>query len=198
MKLIVGLGNPGDKFKSTRHNLGFMVVDALVASEGLSWRYSQDLMGYFIKTSEYVLAKPSIYMNRSGETVRHMSNFYKIEPKDILAVHDDLDLDFGKIRLSFDSTSAGHKGVESLIEGLGGFDFARLRIGIGHPSRNAPADDKSLVGKSDGEPSSAEKYVLEDFNEGEQSELSLVIEKAISAVESYIDIGIEATMNKFN
>ena len=198
MKLIVGLGNPEAKYKNTRHNLGFMVVDSFAKSGGLSWRYSQDFLCYYLKSSDFVLVKPSTYVNKSGESVRLISNFYKIEPKDILAVHDDLDLEFGKIRLSFDSTSAGHKGVESLIEGLGGFDFARLRIGIGHPSRNAPADDKSLVGKTDGEPSSAEKYVLEDFNEGEQSELSLVIEKAISAVESYIDIGIEATMNKFN
>ena len=182
MKLIVGLGNPGDKFKSTRHNLGFMVVDDLAASLGLSWRYSQDLMGYFIKTSEYVLAKPSIYMNRSGETVRHMSNFYKILPKDILAIHDDLDLEFGKIRFVFDSSSAGHKGVESLIESLGGYEFGRLRVGIARPPDGVDP----------------EKYVLEEFTPKEQQELPSLISRSLEAVKSYIEFGIEAAMNRYN
>src|SRR3989344_4458117 len=133
MKLIVGLGNPGEKFKNNRHNVGFMVVDAFAKHVELSWRYSADLMCYFVKWSNYVLCKPAIYMNKSGEAIRAVSLFYKISHKEVLVVHDDLDLDFGKVRLSFNGTSAGHHGVESTIESLGSMDFGRLRVGIGHP-----------------------------------------------------------------
>lgn len=182
MRFIVGLGNPGTKYKNTRHNLGFMVVDSFAKSEEFGWRYSQDLLCYYFKSADFILIKPSTYMNKSGESIRLVSNFYKIEPKDILAIHDDLDLEFGKIRLSFDATSAGHKGVESLIESLGGFDFARLRVGIGRPLENIDA----------------EKFVLEDFDKSQESRLPAIMDKAISAVKSYIDVGIEATMNKYN
>src|SRR3989344_2363838 len=145
MKLIVGRGNPGAKYKNTRHNLGFMVVDNFAKGEGVSWRYNQDLLCYYFKSSDFILIKSSTYMNKSGESVRLVSNFYKIEPKDILAIHDDLDLEFGKIRLSLESTSAGHKGVESLIESLGNYEFRRLRVGIGRSSEGVDP----------------EKYVLE-------------------------------------
>src|SRR3989344_6002632 len=99
MKLIVGLGNPGAKYKNTRHNLGFMVVDGFAKSEGLAWRYNQDLLCYYFKSSDFILIKPSTYMNKSGESVRLVSNFYKIEPKDILAVHDDLIWNLAKLDL---------------------------------------------------------------------------------------------------
>ncbi|OGD89652.1 aminoacyl-tRNA hydrolase [Candidatus Curtissbacteria bacterium RIFCSPHIGHO2_12_41_11] len=182
MKLIVGLGNPGAKYKNTRHNLGFMVVDGFAKSEGLAWRYNQDLLCYYFKSSDFILIKPSTYMNKSGESVRLVSNFYKIEPKDILAVHDDLDLEFGKIRFVFDSSSAGHKGVESLIESLGGYEFGRLRVGIARPPDGVDP----------------EKYVLEEFTPKEQQELPSLISRSLEAVKSYIEFGIEAAMNRYN
>lgn len=181
MKLIVGLGNPGAKFKNTRHNIGFMVVEAFAKESGLSWRYSADFMGFFIKSQEFVLLKPSTFMNKSGESVKNVLHFFKIDKKDILAIHDDLDLEFGKIRISFDSSSAGHKGVESLIESLGGFDFARLRIGINKPAGVDP-----------------EKYVLEEFMPEEQIKLPDLITRAGEGIRSYLESGIEATMNRFN
>ena len=133
MKLIVGLGNPGEKYRSTRHNLGFMVVESFVKNLGLSWRYNPDWIASWAKTEEFVIIKPSTFMNKSGEATRAVLNFFKINSKDFLVVHDDIDLAFGKIRISYDSSSAGHRGVDSVIESLGTFEFSRLRIGLGRP-----------------------------------------------------------------
>ena len=182
MKLIVGLGNPGIKYKNTRHNLGYMVVDYFAKSSGLSWTYNPDWICYFAKTEEFVIVKPSTFMNKSGEAAREVLNFFKIEHKDVLAVHDDLDLDFGKIRISHDSQSAGHRGVSSVIESLGSFEFSRLRVGIGHPQ-----------GKID-----PEKYVLENFTDEEQKKLPGIIKICEEAISAYLASGVEATMNQFN
>lgn len=184
MKLIVGLGNPGSKFKNNRHNVGFMIVDILAIEMGLSWRYSRDNMSYFAKTKEFVLAKPSTYMNASGESVAAVCNYFEIDSADILVVHDDLDLEFGKIRLSFNGSSAGHRGVESVNVGLGTQDFARLRVGIGRP-----AQDEHI---------GPEKYVLLDFSDNQQDQLPEVIAKCEEAIKSYLDDGLEAAMNRFN
>src|SRR3990167_4437724 len=182
MKLIIGLGNPGEKFRNTRHNLGYIVVDYFAKSSGLSWRYNPDWICYFAKTEEFVIVKPSTFMNKSGEAAREVLNFFKIEPTNVLAVHDDLDLDFAKIRISHDSQSAGNRGVNSLIAGLGTFEFSRLRVGIGHPR-----------GKID-----PEKYVLEDFTKREQEQLPVVITTCEEAIRAYLASGVEATMNQFN
>ena len=181
MKLVVGLGNPGKKYRNTRHNLGFMVVDALVKSEGISWRVSRDLLCYFAKTSDFVIIKPSTFVNKSGEAVRSVAEFFKIAPDDILVIHDDLDLPSGKVRISFDSLAAGHHGVESVVESLGGPEFGRLRIGIGSPEN------------VDGE-----KFVLEDFSVQEKKGLGKLVERCSEAIKSYLDEGIDATMNRFN
>lgn len=181
MKLIVGLGNPGTKYEKTRHNFGFIVADAFAKSEALSWRISRDWMCYFAKTENYILIKPSTFMNKSGEAIRSVSEFFKIAADDILIVHDDLDLPFGKIRLSFDSLSAGHKGIDSAIASLSGTGFARLRIGIGKPDKQDP-----------------EKYVLEEFSKKESGELAEIIEQSEEAIRSYLSDGVQATMNRFN
>lgn len=181
MKLIIGLGNPGIKYKNTRHNLGFMLVDSFAKNNGLSWRYNPDWICYFAKTEEFVVVKPSTFMNKSGEAVREVLNFFKINLGDVLAIHDDLDLDFGKLRISHDSQSAGHRGVDSVIAGLGTFEFSRLRIGIGKG------------GNKD-----AEKWVLEEFEKEEKEKLGEIIQKAQEAIKSFISSGVEATMNQFN
>lgn len=197
MKLIVGLGNPGAKYANTRHNFGFMVADAFAKSNGLSWRVSRDLLCYFAKNQqrsglggqadEYVLIKPTTFMNKSGEAVRSVCEFYKIKPANILVIHDDLDLPFGKIRMSFDSMAAGHNGVESVIESLSGPDFARLRVGISHPR------ETEKTAKMD-----PAKYVLEKFSEVEEKKFKEVVLQSISAINSYLSDGIHATMNRFN
>ena len=203
MKLIVGLGNPGAKYQNTRHNLGFMVADSFAKSNGLLWRVSRDLLCYFAKHNEFVLIKPTTFMNKSGEAVRSVAAFYKIDSRDILVIHDDLDLPFGKIRVSFDSLSAGHNGIESVIESMSGPEFARLRIGIGSP--RSPREAGKALGEA-GHPREAEKlahvdpsdYVLEKFSKDEEKKLKEVIFQSLGAVESYLSDGIHATMNRFN
>lgn len=187
MKLIAGLGNPGSKYRNTRHNLGFMVVDVFIRGEGLSWRVDSDLLCYLAKGQDLVVIKPTTFMNKSGEAVEFVASFFKIDASDILVIHDDLDLPFGKIRMSFDSMAAGHKGVQSVIESLSGPDFARLRVGI----------DRSSPEASDGK-GDPEKYVLEDFSMQEKKGLDELIGRCSVAIKSYLDGGTEATMNRFN
>lgn len=207
MKLIAGLGNPGPKYENTRHNVGFMVVDAFAKRGGFLLKVEKDLLCYLAKSKEFVIIKPSTFMNKSGEAVRSVAGFYKIEPLDILVIHDDLDLPFGKIRMSFDSMSAGHKGVESVIESLAGPEFGRLKVGIGSPNKaqgeagrpsyEAPADAKATADISDSK-LDAEKFVLEDFSVDELRQIDEVIGRCCEAIRSYIDEGIDATMNRFN
>lgn len=179
MKLIVGLGNPGKKYEGNRHNLGFMVVGEF--GKGLAWSKERDLMCDLAKTPDYLAIMPTTFMNLSGEAVRAVSNFYKVGSSDILVVYDELDLDFGKIKLSFGGSSAGHNGVESAIKSLATPDFNRLRIGVGG----------TKVKKT-------ENYLLSDFTKAEKKELEATIVLAIEAVNSFLADGISATMNRFN
>ena len=190
MKLIAGLGNPGDKYRNNRHNVGFMIVDGFARQNGSSWRYNSDLMCHLIKNNDYLLSKPAIYMNKSGESLRSVANFYRINPKDVLAVYDDLDLEFGAVRLAFNGSSAGHHGVESVIVSLGTVDFGRLRIGIGKPhiQSNQPKSKEQMV----------IDHVLSDFTSDEKEKLGEIFNRAFEAIQSYIDEGIVGTMNRFN
>lgn len=200
MKLIIGLGNPGSKYKNNRHNLGFMVIDAYVSKLGLMWAYSRDWICFWAKNNDALFIKPSTYMNKSGAAVKAVAEFYKIELTDILVISDDVDLPFAKIRLAFDGLSAGHKGVDSVIQYIGGFEFARLRIGIGSPRRaSGEAGSPSRVALN-GKPSieTLDQYVLEDFSTEERKKLDEVMITCQEALGSYIADGIEATMNRFN
>ncbi|HSX18805.1 MAG TPA: aminoacyl-tRNA hydrolase [Candidatus Saccharimonadales bacterium] len=192
VKLIVGLGNPGIKYAKNRHNVGFMVVEAFASVFGVEWRYSQDWVCHFAKSEEYILVKPSTYMNESGEAVRAVANYFSVKSGDVLIVHDEVDLEFGKIRLTFNGSSAGHHGVESVNKSLGTQDFARLRIGVGRPS----AGEAGL--RNDKPPIGVDRYVLADFTEDEQAKLADIIAKCGDAIKSYLAEGIVATMNKFN
>lgn len=180
MKLIVGLGNPGKKYEKNRHNLGYMVVSEL--GSGMLWRKSLDLMCYFAKDGEFILIKPTTFMNLSGESVKAVCRYFKITPKNILVVCDDIDLDFGKIRLAFDGSSAGHNGMDSVIKSLATPDFNRIRIGIGRPPKGRKP----------------ENFVLSDFTKIESAKLKKVILGAVEAINSYLSDGIDATMNRFN
>lgn len=180
MKLIIGLGNPGKKYQNNRHNLGYMVIDKLAAKRGLEFKDDADLMCIWAKDNEAVFAKPTTFMNESGNSTRAVSKFFKIDPKDVLVIYDEIDLDFGNIKLSFNGTSAGHHGIDSVIEGLSTMDFGRLRIGISKP------------------PVGGAEHVLDDFTAEEKGKLNEVLDKAFGAVESYIADGIAATMNRFN
>lgn len=188
MKLIAGLGNPDKKYSKTRHNLGYMVLDYFARENGLSWKYSQDWMCYFIKTRRYILIKPTTYMNKSGESVLSVSNYFKIDPDDVLIVYDDVDLPFGKMRLAVNGVSAGHHGLDSMIESLSTVDFGRLRVGIDRPN-SKEAKGKNLE---------TADYVLEEFSHDQKKELPEVLLRSVDALNSYLDDGIEATMNRFN
>ena len=184
MRLVVGLGNPGTRYRLTRHNLGFMVVDALAERWRISVggrRHDAELGTGEIETSRVVLAKPQTFMNASGESVAKLRRLYRLDPSDILAVYDDLDLPLGKVRLRGDGGAGGHNGVASLISILGK-GFPRLRVGIGRPPGGADP-----VG-----------FVLEPFGAAELHTVRDVIGRAADGVESWVRNGLEPTMNVLN
>jgi PTH1 family peptidyl-tRNA hydrolase len=151
MKLIVGLGNPGDKYSSNRHNVGFMLVDRLAEKLGLKWEDSSKFKAKIAKKDDLILLKPMDFMNNSGEPVSLAMNFYKVSSSDLVVVHDDIDLDFEDVKKQLSSGSAGHKGVESIISNLGTKDFWRIRVGVGRPVNAQPV----------------ESFVLSNFSEEE-------------------------------
>lgn len=175
MKMIVGLGNPGPKYEATRHNIGFILLDALGDSHG-SWRdkFQAHEMRAKIAGEDVILLKPQTFMNLSGTSVAAAAKFYKIELKDILVIHDELDLEPGDLKLKIAGGHAGHNGLRSIIAHMGA-DFPRLRVGIGHPGDKnrvadyvlhdfAKADNDWIARLQDHFPKSAEKWV-----EGNQS-----------------------------
>jgi PTH1 family peptidyl-tRNA hydrolase len=185
MKLIVGLGNPGEKYKNTRHNLGFMVVETLGQMKNVEWKMDKKSNSQLaVINSQLILAKPQTMMNASGWAVAKLASFYKVESKDIWVIHDDIDLPLGKIKIRLGGSAAGHHGAESLIRQLGTDQFVRFRLGIGHPGRGSDR----LV----------EKYVLRDFDVNEKSEVKQMIKRAVEAIKVALDEGLEKAMNRFN
>lgn len=188
MKLIIGLGNPGPQYKKTRHNCGFMVLKALSekwkASEfNLNKKFNSLLAEKKVKSEKILLCLPQTFMNLSGQAVAKIVRFYKIPSKDIWVIHDDVDLTFGKIRISYKSSSAGHRGVESIIQFLGHQDFVRFRLGI-------KPEQKTIV--------PAEEYVLQKFSSEELKTLDKIIKKVVSAIEFALKNGLDKAMSKFN
>lgn len=184
MKLIVGLGNPGSRYRLTRHNLGFMIVDALAERWRISVggkRHEAELGAGEVAATRVVLAKPQTFMNASGESVAKLRRLHRLEPTDILAIYDDLDLPLGRIRLRAEGGAGGHNGVASLISVLGK-GFPRLRVGIGRPPGGADP-----VG-----------YVLEPFEASERALVEEAIARAADGAESWIAQGLEPTMNVVN
>jgi PTH1 family peptidyl-tRNA hydrolase len=183
-KLIIGLGNPGRKYAGNRHNVGFQCLDRLAEAWGLSFsrqKHKALLTQGEIAGLKVILAKPQTFMNLSGEAVERLAWFYKVSPKDILVIYDDLDLPVGKIRLRPEGGSGGHKGMKSIIEHLGTNGFCRLRVGIGRPPHGDPVD-----------------YVLGDFAPAERIAMDRACERVVSAVELWLAEGIVVAMNKYN
>lgn len=183
-KLVVGLGNPGREYARSRHNVGFMVADALARKSGLRfghrWSGAHVAVGR-IAGVEVALAKPQTYMNRSGDSVRSLLRRLGLSPADLLVVCDDLDRSFGRLRLRERGSSGGQRGLQSIIDRLGTDEFARLRVGIGRP-----------------EPSEAAEYVLAEFSPEERAQLRDVVDRAVGAVETWLAEGPAAAMNRFN
>jgi len=170
--LIVGLGNPGIKYKKTRHNIGFRVLDKFQNENNFSnfefsKKFNSLISDGIVKKKTILLAKPETFMNNSGISIKKLINFYKIKSSHIIVVHDDIDLVFGTIKISERRGSAGHKGVESIIKELGTKDFTRLRIGI---------RDRKLKNKN------TEKYVLERFTEQEEQDLKKIIKQGLESL----------------
>ena len=183
--LIIGLGNPGREYRDNRHNIGFMVVDQL--SQELDIRMSRMRSKALIGRGKYknkkiILAKPQTYMNLSGRAVSSLIAFYQISLEQLLVIYDDLDLPIGTLRIRPTGGSAGQKGLASIIQQLGTQDFPRLRVGIGRPP-----------GQMD-----ASKYVLQKFSLKEEADLRSVLELVTDAVKSFIEAGLDQTMNRYN
>jgi PTH1 family peptidyl-tRNA hydrolase len=187
MLLAVGLGNPGARYESTRHNVGFMVADRLVTRHaGTAWRtqFQGEVASLELGSRRVLALKPQTFMNKSGYSVRNAMTFYKIPAESVVVIHDELDLPFGVVRLKVDGGEAGHNGLRSVSEQLGTKAYIRLRFGIGRPPpsfRGDPAD-----------------YVLEAFAPGETPELEAALGTATDAIELLLSAGIERAMNQIN
>ena len=198
--LVIGLGNPGAQYEGTRHNAGFMTVDALATHHELPGfkmdKKSNALVSAGrIGDEKLILAKPQTFMNNSGETAQSLAQFYKIPPANNVVIHDDIDIPLGEIRVSKGSGSAGHKGVESIIQRLGTKDFARIRIGILPAS---PGSQASRGGPAEGKPEDVENFVLEKFTKEESKIMQRVIEKSSQALQAILQGGIERAMGEWN
>ncbi len=190
MKILVGLGNPGADYARSRHNVGFMVMDAYAKSLAVSFRKSSPRMVTAFGTVQernrnderVILAKPQTYMNRSGSAVLELLREAGADPSDLLVVHDELDLDLGRLRLKSKGGHGGHRGVQSIIASLQTHQFYRLRLGIGRPPAHQAADE----------------YVLSVFLPDERSVVQEMIKRSVTALDCFIKEGPEATMNRFH
>jgi peptidyl-tRNA hydrolase, PTH1 family len=185
VKLIVGLGNPGKKYERTRHNLGFLVIDRLAARYAvpLDKRQCGALLGDWRFNGErLILAKPQIFMNRSGAVVKDLLQDYGGTAQDLVVVYDDLDLSYGRIRIRAEGGAAGHRGMLSILESLSGAPFYRVRVGIGRPPDEVdPAD-----------------YVLEPFTDDETSTLEEIVDRAAESVVCLLTEGPRRAMELYN
>jgi peptidyl-tRNA hydrolase, PTH1 family len=183
--LFIGLGNPGREYKNTRHNIGFLVIDTLANRFSIQINRVKNKAligsGLYLQ-NKVILAKPQTYMNLSGQSVASLVRFFNLSLDHTVIIHDDLDLPFGTIRLRPSGSSGGQKGIHSVIQMLGTDQIPRMRMGIGRPpGRMSPVD-----------------YVLQRFSSQEEDLLDEVIDRAGQACLSYIDLGIEQTMSRFN
>jgi PTH1 family peptidyl-tRNA hydrolase len=179
MKLVVGLGNPGKEYENTRHNVGFIILDNYL--KDVNWKKNIDSFEYMmnIDGEKVIFLKPLTFMNLSGLAVGRIAKYYKINPEDILIIHDDLDLPSCTYRFKTNSSSGGHNGIKSIIDNLGTNSFCRLKIGIGN--------NKSINTKD---------FVLNKLSKNEIEDLKS--EKYIELINYFLKNGIEKTMNKYN
>jgi len=181
--LVVGLGNPGPRYETTRHNLGFLVADILADRIGSGFKVHKksgaDVVTGRLGGRSVVLAKPRTYMNESGRQVGPLANFYSVAPADVVTIHDELDIDFGRIRLKLGGGEGGHNGLRSVAAALGTKEFQRVRVGVGRPpGRKDPAT-----------------FVLENFNAAERPDVGVICEQAADATELLIELGLETAQN---
>jgi PTH1 family peptidyl-tRNA hydrolase len=182
--LVAGLGNPGREYADTRHNVGFMVADELARRHGGSWRakFSGDLAEMRLDGLRLAVLKPQTYMNESGRSVGAAARFFRVEPESILVVHDEVDLEPGRLQARLGGGLAGHNGLRSVAQHLGTPEFARLRIGVGRPER--------------GDPRPVADFVLSPFPT--EVDVEGLVARAADAVETVAHDGVEEAQNRFN
>ena len=185
MKLVVGLGNPGKEYINTRHNIGFELIDFIVEEKGLSFKFDKKFNCEIVDTSiddeKVIIIKPYSFMNLSGSVVSRIASFYDIDINDIIVIQDDLDMEFGKIRIVYDSSSGGHNGIKNISECLGSQKYTRLKIGI---SNNKNIDTKD--------------YVLGKFSKDEKEKLIHIYEKLCNILSDFVCMNIEELKKKYN
>lgn len=185
--LVVGLGNPGPKYATTRHNIGWMALDELASTtsaDSFRKKFSGEYAKAAIDGRSAVLLRPETYMNESGRSVQPAAAFFHVDIPDVIALHDELDLPFGEVRIKLGGGHAGHNGLRSMIRHLGSPDFLRIRIGIGRP----PAGFRGEVAD----------YVLSSFDSVERAMLSDIVAKAVDAVRKIATMGVTKAMNEVN
>jgi peptidyl-tRNA hydrolase, PTH1 family len=186
IKLIVGLGNPGQQYEKTRHNAGFLFLDSLASERARTWSNKADFQGLMSECTfaneKIILLKPQAYMNRSGQSVGKVARYYKIMPEEILVVHDELDFDAGVVKLKKDGGHAGHNGLRDIITHLGTKDFYRLRIGIGRPPVGMVVAD----------------YVLSTPPKNDWQLMFAAIAHGMGFIDQIIAGDVAAAMNKLN
>ena len=182
--LVVGLGNPGREYATTRHNVGFMVADELARRHGGSWRskFSGEVADVRLDGARIALLKPQTFMNESGRSVAAAAKFYKVDPEDLLAVHDEVDLDLGRMQARWGGGLAGHNGLRSVASALRTPEFLRLRIGVGRPDR--------------GDPRPVSDWVLSPFDAVENE--GGLVAREDHAVETVVRDGLEEAQQRFN
>ncbi|WP_456464280.1 aminoacyl-tRNA hydrolase [Persephonella sp.] len=184
IKAVIGLGNPGKQYEKTRHNIGFMVADAVASLLQCNKKYIEKCFSHIYECPDHdlIIAKPQTYMNNSGVAVKNILEDYKLKPEEILVIYDDLDLPLGTIRLRKKGSSGGHRGMASIIENIRTEDFPRLKIGIGRPERKEQVVD----------------YVLSPFSKDQQLIVEKVIQSAAQCVVNVLKYGIDKSMNLCN
>ena len=183
MKLVVGLGNPGKQYEATKHNIGFMVIDAIADSVSHTpWREEQkaEVCSINVAGEKVLLVKPQTFMNASGESVGPLMRYYKIDPSDVYCIYDDMDLPVGKLRIRPNGSSGGHNGIKSIIQNLGGDKFPRVKVGVGQPKDN-------LV-----------NHVLGKFSKEDREHIEKVIPVVSDAIVEIVKNDAKESMNKFN
>lgn len=196
MKLIVGLGNPGDKYAATRHNIGFMVADRLAREIGrttLSWKEEDKHKALVAKAGDVLLVKPLTFMNNVGISVKSLVDYYKIFPEDVWVIHDDIDLPLGKVRIRVGGGSAGHHGIDSILKYLKTDKFVRFRLGVGRGMKSTgPTMDKNLHHRR------VIDFVLSHFRQHEAGEFKHLVKHGVDAVRLALEKGLDRAMNRFN
>ncbi len=197
MWLIVGLGNPGPRYERNPHNIGFRVADELARRHTAGPQPFRDKLGGEIASTRIngdraIILKPMQYMNVSGQAVQRAAHFHKVEPENIIVVHDEIDFPLGRVKVKSGGGHGGHNGLRSIVQQLGSADFARVRVGIGRPTR----DDGTPIGAADGD--RVANYLLSDFPASMEREVEDIAKLAADAVEDIVAHGVDKAMNERN